>query len=200
MPAISVSACTMRNRPWLGLAQRSASSTTSARSRRVGLEPFPFVGVVGELHHHVGEQAGGRLAAGHLDLSDDRQHLGHTERATLHPVGRCQLGVEQIGQEVVAGIVPPVFDLGREVLLLLDDVELGGDALVVGDRPSDRSDRRIGPALELGLTGLGHLEDDRNGPHRQVRPRTSSGSRPAAHHRSRRPVRCRWCGSPVRAP
>jgi hypothetical protein len=53
-----------------------------------------------------------------------------------------------------------------EVLLLFHDVALGGDALVVADRPADRRDGGIRPALEVGLTRLGHLEDHGDRAHR----------------------------------
>ena len=167
MPAISVSVGDDAEQALVGARPAQRLLDHERRPRRIGLESLPFVGVIGELHHHVGEQAGRRLTPGDLDLTDDREHLGHTERSALDTVGRRQLGVEQIGEEVVARVVPSILDLGGEVLLLVDDVEFGGDTLVIGDRAPDRGDRRIGPTLELGLPGLGHLEDDRDGAHRQ---------------------------------
>ncbi len=171
MPAISVSSVTIRYSPWFGLAHRRPSSTTFDRARRVGLELLPLVGVLRQLHSEIREQARRGLAAGHLDLTDDREHLGDVERAAFHATGvrvaRRQFGVEQIGQEVISWIRSPGLELADEVTLLFHDVAFEADAFVVADDAPDGGNRRVGPSTEVVTTGVGDLQDGGDGGYRQ---------------------------------
>jgi len=199
-PPRTVSRVTTRNMPWAGAQSRKASSTTAA-----GVGPVPVGGDPGVLGragdkeaHRLGQEGGGGLVAGHEELVEDRQHLGRVEGPgvdrgrQVKPPSILQAvlvavdgGLQQVGEEVVAGRAAPVVELGGEVRLELDQAPGGVEAALVGDVGADQVGGVVRPLAEGGLhvprnpEGVGdHPDGQRHGELRHQLHGTAPGEGP----------------------
>ena len=84
-----------------------------------------------------------RLVAHDEDLMDDREDLGGAQRLCT-----VEAGIEQIGQDIIAGLLAPLVEPGCEVMLELHRQPRTFDLLFAADHATQRRDRRVGPALE----------------------------------------------------
>ena len=115
-----------------------------------------------------GDQLGRRLVAGHEQLLDHVQQLGHGERLALGTgvaVSRVEAGVHQVGEQVVAALGPALFDARHHVALHLDAAAGALDLALLGQQPRQRRHRVVAPALERGHVGA--VDAEGIGDHRQ---------------------------------
>jgi hypothetical protein len=126
-----------------------------------------LIGVVGEDLAGPADQAGGGLVAGGGDEVDVVEDLVPREAPGLARLV-LELGLEQLGHQVVGGVLgPPVQVVGEELRLLAALEHLGvdvGHLAVVEPQP-------LVDAVPQGLlVGLGDAEEHADGAHRHLRP------------------------------
>ncbi len=110
VPCSSTSRCTHRACTGDGDSSRRISSIAVGIERRVLDEQTSLVRVLGEQLHREPDEAGRRLVAGagdHAGVGDD---LVSGER-TPRPVGLVDLGVQQLGHEVVGRVLRTPLDV-----------------------------------------------------------------------------------------
>ncbi len=148
-PARVVSFITMRDMPWLGLVSRRLSSTTPGIRPGSALMRSHSPSVIGDEPHHLGDQLGRGLVAGHQELLADAHQLRHLERSLDSGLRVVDRGGQQLAEQVVAGFGPPLLELlDQEV----GHLEVGAgvlDVLFVGDAGADGGGAGLGPAAEV---------------------------------------------------
>ena len=140
----------------MGQAQRTISSAAVAGRSR--LEQLPLIGELGERHHALGDRVPRRLVARHRQNDDEEAELVVGELVTL------DIGLNQLGDEVVAGIVGP---LGRHLHAVHHQFGRGGEPVVGGELRILVADQLIGPVEELLALFLRHAHQAGDGLQRE---------------------------------
>ncbi len=152
-----MSARTVRANWWIGVTQRSPSSTAAGSAGRIGGQRGPLLGVLGQGDDHAGEQVPGGLVAGDEQGHREGHQLAGGHRPTLDLRGH------EGGHQVVAGSGGLRLGVGVEEG---GQLRHGGDVLlghVV--HPVRGGDGGVGPAPEVLALTLRHPEELGDGQH-----------------------------------
>ena len=148
-----------RKSAFTGLSIRSTSSRKSGIRSRSARSSSCSVGVLGEHLEGGGEQAGGGLLPGGEQERRRAHHRGDVRGAAVR-VG----GEGQIGHDVLAGLAPPVLDVGREPVVEPGQRVLDRDALLAGPDLADGAGQAE-PVAEPLMVLLGDAEQIGDGEH-----------------------------------
>lgn len=128
-------------------------------------EPLHDLRVMDEEHHAGGDEVRRGFVPGDEDLLEDAEHLGHIERARLFAF-EADMGVEEVGEDIVAGVGAALFETLGEVVLEFDDGLRALDFAFAGEEAAEGCDGVIGPALEavhIGAVDAEGIGDDGEG-------------------------------------
>ncbi len=134
-----------------------------------------MVGVVRQQLSHETDQPGGGFVPGAGDHGGVGEHLGARQGAAS-AVRLLDLGPQQVGHQVIGGMMGPPFDvLGEHDDGVLEQVWVD----LTGLAALDHFDERSAAIPDVGLIGFRDAQEIADGPHRHHRPEIGDEIKPA---------------------